>query len=213
MFVVSNSLEWEPGVWLLGMWFEAQGRGSHKRSTEGQRGRRSVTRVRTHCPDRLPGSNGGQRQRELEIWKKLFNSCCFLNCLFNSHLWSFTLHNSLQLTSLRRAFQHNFCNLSLTCNAQCTLSSVWLSSTLWHMAAPQIYEIQIYTKPLFTQTQIYTAQIYTDPNLHSHILAYPNLHYSNLHRTEPKLTQTQIYKKKLHYRKVKKCLKVDPKMR
>ena len=192
MFVVSNSLEWEPGVWLLGMWFEAQGRGSHKRSTEGQRGRRSVTRVRTHCPDRLPGSNGGQRQRELEIWKKLFNSCCFLNCLFNSHLWSFTLHNSLQLTSLRRAFQHNFCNLSLTCNPQCTLSSVWLSSTLWHMAAPQIYEIQIYTKPLFTQTQIYTkplftqtqiytAQICTDPSLHSPILAYPNLHNSNLH--------------------------------
>ena len=189
MFVVSNSLEWEPGVWLLGMWFEAQGRGSHKRSTEGQRGRRSVTRVRTHCPDRLPGSNGGQRQRELEIWKKLFNSCCFLNCLFNSHLWSFTLHNSLQLTSLRRAFQHNFCNLSLTCNAQCTLSSVWLSSTLWHMAAPQIYETHIYTKATFTQTQICTAQIYTDPSLRSPILAYPNLHNSiytelnpNLHR-------------------------------
>ena len=188
MFVVSNSLEWEPGVWLLGMWFEAQGRGSHKRSTEGQRGRRSVTRVRTHCPDRLPGSNGGQRQRELEIWKKLFNSCCFLNCLFNSHLWSFTLHNSLQLTSLRRAFQHNFCNLSLTCNAQCTLSSVWLSSTLWHMAAPQIYETHIYTnpnlhssdlhRPKFTQPHIGISkftqleftlnwtQIYTDPNFH-----------------------------------------------
>ena len=28
---------WEPGVWLLGMWFEKQGRGSHKRhsGTEG----------------------------------------------------------------------------------------------------------------------------------------------------------------------------------
>ena len=40
MFVkVSSMSSWlEPGVWLLGMWFEKQGRGSHKRAGQRDRG-------------------------------------------------------------------------------------------------------------------------------------------------------------------------------
>ena len=46
-----------------------------------------------------------------------------------------------------------------------------------------MYLLLNFHKPRFTP----------DPNLHSPPLAYPNLHNSNLHKTEPKFTQTQIY--------------------
>ena len=65
----------EPDVWLLGMWFEKQGRGSQKRGGHSGTQRRRQSGAECHTAPkplsgRLPGSNGGQRQRELEISKK-----------------------------------------------------------------------------------------------------------------------------------------------
>ena len=53
---------------------------------------------------------------------------------------------------------------------------------------PHLHRTQIYTNP-----NLHKPRFTPDPNLHSPPLAYPNLHNSNLHKTEPKFTQTQIY--------------------
>ena len=53
---------------------------------------------------------------------------------------------------------------------------------------PHLHRTQIYTNP-----NLHKPRFTPDPNLHSPPLAYPNLHISNLHKTEPKFTQTQIY--------------------
>merc|ERR1711894_783495 len=51
-----------------------------------------------------------------------------------------------------------------------------------------LHRTQIYTNP-----NLHKPRFTLDPNLHSPPMAYPNLHNSNLHKTEPKFTQAQIY--------------------
>ena len=73
-----------------------------------------------------------------------------------------------------------------------------LPQTLFYIF--HIYTRPKFTKPTFTQNQdlhkLKFTQLrftHTHTNLHSPILAYPNLHNSNLYQTEPKFTKIQIY--------------------
>ena len=95
-----------------------------------------------------------------------------------------------------------------SCNSLIPISTIWIPQlviviriTWWcpkftfptftpdpNLHFPHLHRTQIYTNP-----NLHKPRFTPDPNLHSPPLIYPNLHNSNLHKTEPKFTQTQIY--------------------